>query len=602
MNLNISNNKFSSSGTNSFISRLQNMSNAIGLTPLSFIDLEGNDCLASDQESALKEILAANRHKLVATHLKNQMNSDADTNTSSGLSNITGSGGLSSDRKMPPPDTITVLFSAPLVWRDGENAYHPIEMLDFKLEKSLLWQCLSEASRNIDITFDNATTDRLQAVMTRGCKFLHFSGHGHPYSLTFEDGFGGIHWFTVDQLKALLSGGVANEPPFQFVFVSACHSALAGKTFAELGVPHVVCCQQEAQLMDSSALIFSRAFYLALAFGRTLKDSFDIGKHAVLSSALILNPEEEMAKFILLPEDGNHDVPIFNAIQVPDWPLPGRPRPSKNDSLPSPPQGFLGRSADLYHILNLVTKRRFVNITAPTGMGRSSLASALCHYIFDRKSTLLFDDIYFVKSMLQRPSDTNSSPIISLHDKLALAGKVRTKKDIDEYITEILTSLKHTKSLLVFDKIESLGTAEEQDFHFFLRQIFSQTEDVSVLVTSNESMGLSSLDNVGESVYNLGPLDFRNTVKLFAFHCPHLHSARERKELVEGLAPRAAKERSEWQSIKSNLGGGIPAKTFAVAYEMSEEDFEALKLIARKGTKEENVGGTNTSEQEHGGE
>lgn len=600
VDLNISNNQFSSSSINSFFSRLHNMSKSNVSTPLSFILLAGNvPSLAPNQEMVMSEILSANRQRHVTKYLQKQRDSvalqdetDSDTNALSSISDVTGD--PKHDRKLPSAEGITVLFSAPLVWRDGENEYHPIEMLDFKLEKSLLWQCFSEASRNIDLTYDNATTDRLQAVMTRGCKCLHFSGHGHPYCLTFEDGSGGIHWFSVEQLKELISGGLGDgEPPFEFVFVSACHSALAGHTFVDSGVPHVVCCQQESQLMDSAALSFTRAFYLALAFGRTLKDSFEIGKQAVKSSATVPNAEEEMQKFMLLPEDGNHDVPIFNAHEVPEWPLlqNGNINSSKrdvNDSLPTPPQGFLGRETDLYHALNLVLNRRFVNIVGPTGMGRSSLAAALCHYIDDRKSTLLFDDIYYVRSMLKRPLVGNSSPILSLHNQLVSAGKAHAMSedaDLDEIIQEILASLKQTKSLLVFEKIETLdGTTEAQDFNFFLGQIFAETKDVHVLITSNKSIGLSPLVSVGEDVYNLGPLNFRNTVKLFAFLCPHLHSSRERKELVEALAShtvmnRLAEDDEASEKIKSALGGGIPAKAFAVAYEMTAEEFQELKSI-----------------------
>lgn len=588
VNLNISNNQFGSTSINSFLSKLHNVSKTNVSMQLSFVHLERNlPALDPNQEMVLNEILSENRQNHVSKYLKKQSSSvspSLESDVVSSISDITGE--PKSDRKLPPAEVITVLFSAPLVWRDGDDDFHPIEMLDFKLEKSLLWQCFSEASRNIDLAYDNATTDRLQAVMTRGCKYLHFSGHGHPYSLTFEDGSGGIHWFSVDQLKALISGGLEDgEPPFEFVFVSACHSALAGHTFVDCGVPHVVCCQQESQLMDSAALSFTRAFYLALAFGRTLKDAFEIGKHAVLSSATVSNPDEEMQKFMLLPEDGDHDVPIFTAEQVSEWPTIGgvnNARSDVNNSLPAPPQGFLGREVDMYHGLNLVLNRRFVNIVGPSGIGRSSLASALCHYIDDRKSTLLFDDIYYVKMKRPVVGDA-SSPIISLHNQLVSAGRVQDTEgaaDLDDIIRDILTSLKHTKSLLVFDKLEMLdGTSEAQDLHFFLGQIFDQTNDVHVLVTSNKSIGFSPLVTVGESVYNLEPLSFRNTVKLFAFHCPHLHSSRERKDLLEELGGRHkfAEDDEVAQIIKSMLGGGVPAKTFAIAFEMTEEEFQELK-------------------------
>lgn len=586
VNLNISNNKFSATSINAFLTQLHNISKNNGLSPLSFVHLERNvPSLESNQEMVLNEILFANRRRKCATYLQEE--SDA---ASASLSDITGE--PRADRKSPPAETITILFSAPLVWRDGENAYHPIEMLDFQLEKSLLWKCFTEASRNIELSFDNATTDRLQAVMTRGVKCLHFSGHGHPYCLTFEDGSGGIHWVSVDQLKTLISGGLGNgQPPFQFVFVSACHSALAGHTFIDCGVPHVVCCQQESQLMDRAALSFTRAFYLALAIGRTVKESFEIGRNAVSCAATVPNAGEEMAKFMLLPEDGNHDVPIFTAEEVPQWPLKDANSLIRdvNDTLPTLPQGFIGRETDLYHALNLVLNRRLVNIVGPTGMGRSSLAAALCHYIDDRKSTLLFDDIYFIKSVIQRQGAAKSSPIITLYDQLVSAQKaqeVSDGTDLDEIVKEILLSLKQRKSLLVFDRIEALdGTTDTQDFHYFLGQIFEKTKDVSVLITSNEPIGLTSL-GVGESVYNLGPLNFRNTVKLFGFHCPHLHCARERKELQEGLASHAvmnklAEDDEFSQEIKSKLGGGVPAKTYAVAYEMSAGDFSLLKQTAK---------------------
>ena len=91
-------------------------------------------------------------------------------------------------------------------------------MLDFELERELLWQCFKEAPVDVGLSFDNATTDRLQATMTKNCGCLHFSGHGHPEYLTFEDGRGGLHWLGVDQLKDLISNGVeGGGVPFVFL-------------------------------------------------------------------------------------------------------------------------------------------------------------------------------------------------------------------------------------------------------------------------------------------------------------------------------------------------------------------------------------------------
>ena len=74
-------------------------------------------------------------------------------------------------------------------------------------------------------------------------------------------------------------------------------------------------------------------------------------------------------------------------------------------------------------------------------------------------------------------------------------------------------------------------------------------------------------------------------MELFAFLCPRVHSPHERKELLEVLVPgvdtnghaEAADERS--YKINAILGGGIPAKTFSIAYQMSSEEFEELKRV-----------------------
>lgn len=610
-NLNVSSNQFSTSSVESLISMLTRAVNSS--SRLSFLHLNGNSpALTSEQETMLGRVLVENRVRCISTHFEERsMTGKASTDDSS-----TGPLSTLSEITFPKFDhnlaregrnMITVLFSAPLVWRDDRNNYYPIEMLDFELEKSLLWQCFTEASRNIDLSYDNATTDRLQAARTKGCGCLHYSGHGHPTHLTFEDGSGGIHWLEVDQLKDLILAGSDNgRPPFNFVFVSACHSFLAGQTFVDAGVPHVVCCQQEAQLMDNAALSFTRAFYLALAFGRTVKESFEIGKQAVLNSPTVPNADVEMKKFLLLPEDGNHEVAVLDAEPVPEWPLPQpngvrrgsarRASVSSTDTildsseykLPSLAQGFSGRETDMYHVLNLVLSRRLVNIVGSPGMGRSSLAIALCHYIHERKSTMMFEQIYFVRSTPKRKG--RSSPIFSLCEHIESTKNRRalipTNLDLDETVEIIVQALRTTKTLLVFERIETLTGADAQDFQFFLGQIFAETKDVHVLISSDKSLGLLQLAGVGEDMYKLGPLNFRSTVKLFAFCCPHLQSSRERKELLELLAPETDIPEDEFRSnevsgkVMSMLGDGIPARILSAAYQVTVEEFNELKSIA----------------------
>ena len=607
-NLNVSNNRFQKSSVESLIFMLDRAK--ISLSRLCFLHLNGNSpALNTKQEVTLGRIMSENRQRCLATNLeartKNVKNEDSSTGPLSTLSEITFpkfDKSLARGRM----NMITVLFSAPLVWRDDRNNYYPIEMLDFEMEKSLLWQCFTEASRNIDLSYENATTDRLQTARTKGCGCLHYSGHGYPTHLIFEDGSGGSHWLEVDQLKDLiLAGSGSGRPPFNFVFVSACHSFLAGQTFVDAGVPHVVCCQQEAQLMDNAALSFTRAFYLALALGRTVKESFEIGKQAVLNSPNVPNADEEMKKFLLLPEDGDHEVAVLDAEPVSEWPplqlnkpkTFSRRRSSASESadtissehkLPSLAQGFSGREVDMYRVLNLVLSRRLVNITGPLGIGRSSLATALCHYIDERKSTMKFEQIYFVRSTSKRKG--KSSPIKSLYDHIESTtnrkGFVQTNLDLDEKVEIILRALRKSKTLLVFERIDIFEGADSQDFQFFLGRLFAETKDVHVLISSDKSLGLLQHTGVGEDMYELGPLKFRSTVKLFAFCCPHLHSSLERKEFLDLLAPETEIPGSDetegnevTEKIKSMLGDGIPARILSAAYQMTVDEFNELKRL-----------------------
>jgi Peptidase family C25 len=102
-----------------------------------------------------------------------------------------------------------------------------------------------EVRRDISLSFDFATTDSLRTALSLGCRALHFSGHGHPSCLIFEDGQSGLQNISVDALKNLVTAGGLT---LDFVFVSACHSRNTGEAFAEAGVPHVVCCKIDAKV------------------------------------------------------------------------------------------------------------------------------------------------------------------------------------------------------------------------------------------------------------------------------------------------------------------------------------------------------------------
>ena len=515
---------------------------------------------------------------------------------------------------------ITVLFSAPLVFHDEQRKLRPFAKLDFDMERELLWQCLKEASRDIELSFDNATHHRLLAAMTKRCSCLHYSGHGHPAYLPLENGKGGPHWLEVNVLKELIvQGGGA---PFKFVFVSACHSGLAGETFASAGVPHVVCCQQESELKDTAALAFTRQFYLSLAVGHTVKESFDQGCKAVRATPNLRNAEEEMKKFVLLPCDGNHDVPVFNARPLREWPKMGssrslNPRKSsrkgltrsrslyfggarsselsvrnmmQEDPSPTPPQFFLGREVDMYHTLGAVLTKRLVSVVGDTGCGRSSLVCALCHYINERSSTIMeVDRIFFVKTKQLRGGDRCRALIQSLLNKLVEDGKAHPQQptlDMEDLFDVICKALKPTKALIVFDRTELLEDNDEaQDFPLFLSNLFRETRNVRVVLTGRQPLGIPSIGGVVEHPYYLRGLNFANTVRLFANLSPHLHTPAERQQffmrvITDGeqadLCHQDHNMSERTKKMFHILGNGMPAQTEKAAYAIQREQVASL--------------------------
>ena len=101
---------------------------------------------------------------------------------------------------------------------------------------------------------------------------VHFSGHGHPQCLTFEDGRGGLQPVPPRRLEAL----VRPRPPALAV-VCACHSLRAAQALVAAGVKHVVAVSLDEPLLDAAAVAFTRAFYHALSVGDSVRRAFDGG-------------------------------------------------------------------------------------------------------------------------------------------------------------------------------------------------------------------------------------------------------------------------------------------------------------------------------------
>eukprot|EP01034_Spumella_vulgaris_P022664 gene22664-28808_t len=331
-------------------------------------------------------------------------------------------------------NTLNVLFSAPLAGFDRQLKPHPLEVLDYTAEREILIQVFKEVHRDVSVHFDFATTDSLRTALSFGCKALHFSGHGIPKGLCFEDGRSGLQVIRVPQLKSLLGAGGLN---LEFVFVSACYSKEIGEAFVKAGVAHVVCVNVDSKIQDAAAIAFTRAFYVAFLSGRTVRDSFDIAKEALKVSPYVPDSVLEGDKFILLPDgtelldpsdpnapvlNGNgeivdavtgaiiprpqHNKSIFVNRSVANWPSSGHCTMGPNHTdvshdllrnrLPAPPADFEGREVVMHSLISSIFDRRLVSLVGEDGVGKTSVASCVCKYIADRK--IFADGVVFFRA------------------------------------------------------------------------------------------------------------------------------------------------------------------------------------------------------------
>jgi hypothetical protein len=269
---------------------------------------------------------------------------------------------------------------------------------------------------------------------------LHLSAHGVNGSLVLDDGVGTAHFFGCDLLSSLLqlrqksNRQSVDEGP-RLVFINACSSVATGNCLAEGGVPHVLC--SAVDVRDSWSQLFLHSFYTALFQGESVLRSFEAAIFALQCDPEI--PSAAAAAFRLLPEAGNHDEVLFPLGPTPrgrrclrsnrstsaeslsdseaaasrscsesdaaaDSDHTGIATHKKNLALPSTgsrrasamifhrsspfgrsapvlPEDFVGRSFDVWSVLQLLSSRRAVVVCGADdtdcGIGKSAIIDAV---------------------------------------------------------------------------------------------------------------------------------------------------------------------------------------------------------------------------------
>ncbi|KDO19677.1 hypothetical protein SPRG_14757 [Saprolegnia parasitica CBS 223.65] len=322
--------------------------------------------------------------------------------------------------------SIGILFASPLVELDATGTPSPLSELDFRNEYHSVRDVLKKALDKFQksLTEDSEGAAQVHAVhkpihvytrlatkqsfreWSASLTILHFTGHGNDQWLYMEGSMPGP---AVPVSPAEIMELLPDKMALRLVFLSSCASANIAAAFLARGVKHVIATQPASELEDKAAIAFTRHFYGSIASGRTVQEAFDVGQRAVAVLHSTANPTEVARKFILLPLDGNHEVPIF--------PPKEKRQPHSNSSssleddlrdasqwmeattqdentaltpttslmyptmLETTCTNFGFRNLDMYNVFVLLETNRFVTLTGDHGIGKTEMAIAIARYM-----------------------------------------------------------------------------------------------------------------------------------------------------------------------------------------------------------------------------
>ncbi|KAG7389778.1 hypothetical protein PHYPSEUDO_009698 [Phytophthora pseudosyringae] len=527
---------------------------------------------------------------------------------------------------------LVVLHAAPLVIKDSRHRIYPMEKLDLEAERreisnSLLTDVQHKA---IHVRFDIASADILRSLMTAWqCTVLHFSGHGlgQRAALCFEDGAGCTHLITPDALRQLMFSGnrrqkqvpgaapvemkaaeasIADPKPLdgtvQLVFVNACHSQKVASVFLNAGIPHVVAVHSDSLVVDASATMFAKHFYLSLFHGHTVSTAFEIAKGAVRAlptqkraacccahlheptctwmrdgsrhsqhsatqccckGHALAFPHDESSKFLLLGT-ASHDVVLFG--DIPNGKLRDY-TPRYPSNIPSMHGQFIGRNTETYLMVKSLRENAVTACLGAPGIGKSSLIISVAHFVHSRR--MFPDGVFYVDLEGQKLSTV----------RYAIAQSIgMPAADTDE---EVFAELGTKNCLLVLDKVEELLDEDENKGEELLRQLISVAPNLKLLLASRRNMHIPSVTPYSLSISEL-PL--HTATELLCLVAPGCSAKlAERLARICGCLPLAIRVVGR---ALANARMTVTPERMIEYLERDEHRFETIKGLNQVGHKE----------------
>jgi hypothetical protein len=508
--------------------------------------------------------------------------------------------------EMPPinvaSDRLIVIQAAPLAYlARGTTNREPVPLHDFDLELSIVKGAVEGAARmdaKIDTEVRPANVGVFSSLLKSGrSRVLHYTGYGNStHVLSFEDEEGYLDdSFEIENLSGLVQ---AANPPLDLVVVNSYHSGRIGKAFVDAGVPHVVCCHHPEIFRDKAANSFLKNFYRALATNKSLKQAFDHAQESVRVEEIT----KDVKRYVLLPrksdDDPYHDVPIFFRKEVPENTLDEFSEnlllQEARKILPKLPKYFIGRELDMCRVLDSLRVENIVRIGGVRGMGKSSLAAAVCRYVQKRPKSFHYDDVFWLPAArgVTPEEDTLFADLV-LYTSLMMNADHDISSDMNalECRERIEIELEGRRCLMAIDsrKFENLNAAENLE-NFVSLLLNNPDIDVKIILINSNS-------EEEDATINLGPIEFKSTALLFgaisrfitANGCPAAQSPDEYADLVVPPSVSDARKRKNTVSVRRDrlmivMGDGIPLEVIRSAKTMQANVF--IRLIGLANTPE----------------
>ena len=128
--------------------------------------------------------------------------------------NSEGSQSLQSTKTYDIP-RLAYVYAVPLTHRMEDGSIVEPDILDTQRELQMIRKALKDSRKEILFRAEVATVTNFRTLVTLGCRMLHYTGHGIPNALLFENDRGQSNALSVKLLSELFkAGGVRTQVSF----------------------------------------------------------------------------------------------------------------------------------------------------------------------------------------------------------------------------------------------------------------------------------------------------------------------------------------------------------------------------------------------------